>query len=61
MEELAFIDTSKETDSELIVFKAEPGMNRYVGKRRIEQKNIEQPKNSTAPQKQGVLCQFHLS
>lgn len=61
MEELAFIYTSKETDSELIVFEAEPGMAGYVSKRRIEQKNIGQSKNSTAPQKQGALCQFHLS
>ena len=60
MNELAFIDTSKETDSELIVFEAEPGMTGYVGKRRIEQKRRAAEK-TTAPQKQSVLCQFHLS
>ena len=61
MNELAFIDTSKETDSELIVFEAEPGMTGYVGKRRIEQKRGAAEKTVPYRQNKVVLCQFHLS
>jgi hypothetical protein len=43
-EELAFIDTSQEMESELIVFEAKPGVTGYVGTRRSEQKNTEQLK-----------------